>query len=160
VHRFRYRLRSLMTVPIFAGFALWLLGSVEGCGGHWARGIGFRNIPLDFLIIDAADGRPIPSATLLTDEMVPETVLTTGQDGHAGFVFRNAPVESTQYLPSIGLPGKATLCVNYWWGLSVKAEGYDEQRLYMGDLTKDPRYQYDKVPRAIVVRLERQAARP
>jgi hypothetical protein len=149
-----------MAVPIFAGFALWLLGSIEGCGDHWARGIGFRNIPLDFLIIDAADGRPIPSATILAVEMVPETVLTTGQDGHAGFVFRNAPVESTQYLPLIGLPGKTTLDVNYWWGLSVKAEGYDEQRLYMGDLTKDPRYHYDEVPPAIVVRLKRQAARP
>ena len=86
--------------------------------------------------------------------------MTTGRDGHAGFVFQDAPVASTRHIPLIGLPGKETLAVNYWWGLSVKAEGYDDQLLYMGDLTKHPRYHYDRVPPAIVVRLGRRAAKP
>jgi hypothetical protein len=87
VSRFHFRLRSLMAVPICVGLALWCAGSVEGCGGHWARGIGFRSIPLDFLIVDADDGRPISSATIRTVDAVPETLMVTGRDGHAGFVF-------------------------------------------------------------------------
>ena len=160
MYRIRYRLLSLMAVPIFAGLALWLLGSVGGCGGQWARGIGFKNMPLDFLVIDAGDGRPIPSATIRFVDQVPETVLTTGRDGHAAFVFRNAPVASTRYYPLVGLPGKVALDVNYWWELSVNAEGYDERRLDMGSLTKDPRYYYEAVPPTIVVQLEKRATRP
>jgi hypothetical protein len=158
--RFHYGLRSLMAVPIFAGLVLWLLGSVEGCGGRWARGIGFKNIPLDFLVIDAGDGRPIPSAKIRLIEKDPETVLTTGRDGHTGFLFRNAPVASTRYYPLIGSPGKETLAVNYSWALSVRAEGYDDQLVEMSDLTKDPHYHYDAVPPAIVVRLARRATKP
>ena len=123
-------------------------------------GIGFKDIPLDFLIIDAVDGRPIPLATIRFVDQVPETVLTTGRDGHVAFVFRNAPVESTRYYPLVGSPVKVTLDVNYWWELSVNAEGYDERRLDMGDLTKDPRYHYEAVPPTIVVQLEKRATRP
>ena len=158
--RFHYRLRSLMAVPIFAGLALWLLVPVEGCGGRGYRGIGFKSIPLDFLVIDAGDGRPIPSATIRFIEKHPEMVLTTGPDGHAEFVFRNAPVASTRYDPLIGSPGKETLAVNYGWALSVKAEGYDDQFVDMSALTKDPRYHYDAVPPSIVVRLDRRATKP
>jgi hypothetical protein len=149
-----------MAVPILAGLGLWVLASVEGCGGRWFRGIGFKNIPLDFLVIDAGDGRPIPSATIRFIEFNPETVLTTGCNGHAGFVFRNAPVASTRYDPLIGPPGKEKLAVNYCWVLSVRAEGYDDLIVDMSVPTKDPRYHYDAVPPAIVVRLQRRATKP
>jgi hypothetical protein len=144
-------------MPILMGLSLWFLESV---GGWWARGIGFKNIPLDFLVIDAGDGRPIPSATIRFIEFDPETVLTTGRDGHAGFVFRDAHVESTRYYPLMGSPGKAKLAVNYGRVLSVRAEGYDDQVVDLSVLTKDPHYHYDAVPPAIVVRLQRRATKP
>jgi hypothetical protein len=142
------------------GLSFWFLGSVEGCGGRWARGIGFKNIPLDFLVIDAVDGRPIPSATIQFIEFKPETSLTTGRDGRAEFVFRNARVASTRYAPLIGPPAKEKLAVDYSWVLSVRAEGYDDQLVDMSVLTQDPRYHYDAVPPAIVVRLQRRATKP
>jgi hypothetical protein len=149
-----------MAVPFLAGLGLWVLASVEGCGGRWALGIGFKDIPLDFLIIDAGDGSPIPSATIRFIEFNPETVLTTGRDGHAAFVFRNAHVASTRYYPLMGLPAEEKLAVDYSWILSVRAEGYDGQIVDMSDLTKDRRYHYDAVPPAIVVRLQRRPMKP
>jgi hypothetical protein len=160
VGRYQCRLRSLMAVPILAGLGLWVLGSIEGCGGWWARRIGFRNISLDFLVIDEGDGTPIPSATIRFIEFSPETVLTTGRDGHAGFVFRNAPVDSARYYPLIGPPGRAKLAVNYYWVLSVSAEGCDDQLLDMSALTRDSHYHHDAVPPAIIVRLRRRATKP
>jgi hypothetical protein len=149
-----------MAVPILAGLGLWVLGSVEGCGGRWFRGIGFKNIPLDFLIIAADDGGAIPAATIRFIEFNPETVLTTGCDGHAAFVYRTAPVALTQYHPLVGPPGKEKLAVNYSWVLSVRAEGYDDLIADMSDLTNAPCYHYDAVPPAIVVRLQRRPVKP
>jgi hypothetical protein len=149
-----------MAVPILAGLGLWVLAPVKGCGGRSLRGIGFKDTPLDFLIIDAHDGRPIPSATIRFIEFNPETILTTGRDGHAAFLFRDAHVASTRYYPLIGPPAEEWLAVNYSWVLSVRAEGYDDLIVHMSDLTNDRRYHDEAVPPAIVVRLQKRATKP
>jgi hypothetical protein len=158
--RLRHRLRSLMALPILVGLALWATMRFEGCGGGWFHGRGFKAIPLDFLVVDASDGRPIPSASIRFIDEQPETVLTTGRDGRAGFVYRDAPVASTRYFPLIGPPGKETLAVGYPWALSVKAEAYDDRVEDMRHLTRDPRYHYNAVPPPIVVRLKKRSPGP
>ena len=102
--RLRFGMRTLMVLPVVAGLAVWVMGTIEGCGGTWCRALGRKTIPLDFVVVDAANGQPIPSAVIRFVETVPETVLETGGDGHAHFAYRDAPIESCRYYPPFGLP--------------------------------------------------------
>jgi hypothetical protein len=137
-------------LPILAGLSLWLADSWDGWDGS-----GRRTVVLDFCAVDAGTGRPVPGALIRLYEGTPEHSLTTGPDGHARFLYRDAAVAMSYG----GLRGHRTR-VHYGWMVSASADGYERKVADLSTLTGDPRYHSEALPPPILVRLERRRQSP
>lgn len=125
----RFRLRTLMALPVIAGVALFLLGSYPQ--SYWVYP---ATIPLDFLVIDDQSGAVIQSAAVhlfWTDPARPTYTATTGLDGRVAL----APtflVSGTRYL------FRDTTGVEYFYYASVSASGYQTYETELLEFARAP----------------------
>jgi len=108
---------------------------------------GQASIPLEFLILDAANGRAVDGASIRLVESDPEYQATTGPDGRAR-VLLWAEVGGRSGL------FRNTRAVNYKWALLVNCTGYRAITESLREVTRDARYHSGATPPSIVIRLQ------
>jgi hypothetical protein len=149
----RFTVRRLMVaVAVVAGVLAFI--SVD-CG---PEGSGFASIPLQFTVLDAVTGKPVPGATIrLLRVIEPEYQANpTELDGRTALVIR------ARCGISGGIINRRWRGVNYlFWTLEVEAEGYLKFRSSLEKYTTDRRFHesYGVQP-PILIRLRKSPGPP
>jgi hypothetical protein len=129
---------------------LWQpMGQISQCNGG-------RIVPIEFAIVDAKTGSPVPRAKLtLSGRSLLHHDLETGPDGRAFLRFQPGCDELAYAYSGIGYT------VHYSnWGLGIEAEGYESVRDPLSSHRGDTRYAHDAVPPPIVIRITRRMPTP
>jgi hypothetical protein len=119
-----------------------------------AVGVGYVDVPLEFLVIDESTGFPLESASIwIHDHLGPKfqgsLIGATGRDGRAKVIL------DTYFSEGCNSLFRVYRHVNYLADLRVSAENYQAERFDLRDFTEGPRYHYDEVPPPIVIRLRK-----
>ena len=133
-----------------------LMGLVAACGiamavvvnlPFEAVWVGSASIPLDFVVVDAASGKPVNGATIRLTESSPEYCTVTGRDGRAEILIDAMTGGRSSWR-------RETRSVNYSWGLSIACDRYEDVNAGLRELTQAPSYHSGKTPPPIVIRLK------
>lgn len=127
-----------------AAVAVILLAALSMSEAVW---VGSASIPLEFLVLDSATGRPINEASIRLAEGDPGYRATTGPDGRAKLVIRATTAGHSSL-------GRSTRAVAYGvWSLVISADGYKGLNDDLGQHTREPRFHSDPAPPPIMIRL-------
>jgi hypothetical protein len=141
--------RGMMWAVALAAFACFFheqvcVGQISQCGGG-------RMVPIEFVLIDAETGTPVPRAKLtLSGRGTRHHELETGPDGRTSLSFQPGCDERT-YL----LWGTVYTVHFSRWKLSIEAEGYDRVNDNLSRYRADVQYPHRAVPSPILVRMKR-----
>jgi hypothetical protein len=139
--------------------------------GKVSFGVGHVDVPLDFVFLDAATGRPVAGASLRLRDLdwinepprEPESIVrSSGPDGHARIKLKGMMVTSCDRVTQDGrFSSQLSRSVRYpAWECRVTAEGYQDLEVsyeeFRSRVTGDRRLHEDSIPPSIVFRLRRQ----
>lgn len=150
--RFRFRIRTLLALPLAAALLLLALDAMSHTLGAGPP----TTVRLPFLVLDAATGGPIAGASIriAEDRCSGASVGDTDRDGRA-----TAALTVRSVLDSSLFRRTRTLDYDAWQ-LLVSADGYDSPWTSLPTLTSDRRYHdVDAVPPTIAIRLGKAAAK-
>jgi hypothetical protein len=148
--RVQFTVRGMMIAVAVVAFACFfhehlLVGYVTQCYGG-------RIVPIEFLVIDAETGAPVPHSKLtLSGRGSQNHSLKTGPDGRALLTFQTGCEERT-YL----LWGNLYTVHYSNWKLGIEAQGYESIQAKLDSYRRDTRYPGDAVPPPIPIRIRKQ----
>jgi hypothetical protein len=149
LRRPRFTVIALMGLVAACGIAMAVLVNFSS-EADW---VGFASIPLEFVVVDAASGKPIDGAAIDLTESSPEYSAVTGTDGRAKLII-HALISGRSSLR------RETRSVNYSWGLTVTCDRYEPVYEALQNVTRDTRFHSDKAPPPIVIRLKAKVLSP
>ena len=149
MRRPRFTVITLMGMVATCGIAMAMLVNFSS-ETVW---VGFASVPLEFVVVDAASGKPIDGAAITLTEGKPEYSAVTGVDGRAKVVVHATISGRSSWR-------QETRSVNYAWGLSVTCDRYEPVYEALQNVTRDKRYHSDKSPPPIVIRLKAKELTP
>ena len=149
----RFHIRTLLALPAVAALVIVGLDALypEGC---W---VGRTTIALEFLVVDAETGQPVPAAILRLKALIrPEVAVETGRDGRVVVVIeadcggRFSLFRRTRYIDYRG------------WNYTIEASVYQRSEGSLGDFTSDAQRYHapGAVPPPITIRLGKRSPKP
>lgn len=149
--RFRFTIRDLMAAVATVALMCFLicLANEHLLVGVVTQCYDGRTVPIQFAIVDAETGRPVPGARVkLSRQNDRHHALTSSSDGLASLTFKPGCDER------IYLLGGLVYTVYYSnWELEVDAEGYERVKSLLSEYRGDTRYPGNIVPPPIVIRV-------
>jgi hypothetical protein len=134
-------MRTLLLLPFLLVASFLLLPE--------ANSVGHTTLPLEFLVVDAATGRPVPGSLVQLKGATPEyKAPLTDRDGRAKLVIQAMCGGRSSLF-------RSTRNVQYGeWEVSTESAGYETYRAGLSQFTHDHRYHdRDAVPPPIIIRI-------